>query len=463
MSEEQNNIQQESAQKELKQNDFMVEKIKQRPINKKKLIRRTLTTVFMAVMFGTIACVTFLFLEPIISNRLNPSEELKPEPIVFPETEDEISPEDMLLESSQESILTFDEENEVSETDVGTMEEPTLEEQIYKILEKDLPDKNDYIQIYNVLSRYVRDLNPYMVTVTGVSSNRDWFDDVLENKSQVSGVVIGNNGWDILIIADYTRLEKADVLDVTLYNNVTVNAELKRYDKYTGLAILGVKIEDLPEEYLEGENGAKVASLQFSGYNRNVGMPVIALGSPMGNPGSIGYGIINSLSGQQTNVDTNYRLLSTDIIGSSSASGALFNMQGQVVGFITTGKGSSDMQNLITAYSLGELRAKIEKMINGEEIAYLGVTGLDVTSDAHLRLGVPYGAYVRKTEMDSPAMLAGIRSGDVITKIGTTIVSSYGEYIDALLNYQPGDYVEIVIMRQNQTDYTQLELRVTLQ
>ena len=54
------------------QPDFMREKIKQKPVNKRKLLRRTLITVAMAVVFGLVACVTFLILEPVISNKLYP-------------------------------------------------------------------------------------------------------------------------------------------------------------------------------------------------------------------------------------------------------------------------------------------------------------------------------------------------------------------------------------------------------
>ena len=66
---------QENKQKE--QNDvsekkFMIEKIKERPVNKKKLLRRTLITASMAVIFGLVACFTFLVLEPVISNWLYP-------------------------------------------------------------------------------------------------------------------------------------------------------------------------------------------------------------------------------------------------------------------------------------------------------------------------------------------------------------------------------------------------------
>lgn len=79
------------------QNSFLVEKIKERPINRKKLLRRTLITASMAVIFGLIACFTFLVLEPVISNWLYPEEE--PQIIVFPEDQEEMSPEDMLAEN----------------------------------------------------------------------------------------------------------------------------------------------------------------------------------------------------------------------------------------------------------------------------------------------------------------------------------------------------------------------------
>ena len=81
--------------------DFMKETIKQRPLNRRKLVRRMLLTVAMAVIFGLVACVTFLLLEPVINNKLYPEEE--PDPVVFPEEpkENEILPEDMIVDESQ--------------------------------------------------------------------------------------------------------------------------------------------------------------------------------------------------------------------------------------------------------------------------------------------------------------------------------------------------------------------------
>ena len=79
-------------------NDFMIEKIKERPINRRKLLRRTLTTALMAVIFGLIACVTFLLLEPIISHWLYP-EPAEEHMVLFPEEREEMEPEDMLSDN----------------------------------------------------------------------------------------------------------------------------------------------------------------------------------------------------------------------------------------------------------------------------------------------------------------------------------------------------------------------------
>ena len=79
-----------------KDTSFISEKIKQRPINRKKLLRRTIITVSLAVVFGMVACLTFLVLQPVFNDRLYP--ESSPEKISFPEesAKDELTPEECL-------------------------------------------------------------------------------------------------------------------------------------------------------------------------------------------------------------------------------------------------------------------------------------------------------------------------------------------------------------------------------
>lgn len=141
---------------ETNQDNFMIEKIKQRPINKPRLIRRTLITVSMAVIFGLIACFTFLVLEPVISNWLYPEEES--EAIIFPEEPEEMLPEEMLEEYIQPSpspspTPALEEQLQPEKVELD-------ENQIQDILNRVVLDMGDYRQIYNVLSDYVKQAQP---------------------------------------------------------------------------------------------------------------------------------------------------------------------------------------------------------------------------------------------------------------------------------------------------------------
>lgn len=428
------------------QNDFLIEKIKERPINRRKLIRRTITTAAMAVIFGLIACFTFLVLEPIISNWLYPEEDSQI--VAFPEDQEEISPEDMLVE---DPMHTQEPEWENIELE---------EEQIQKILSKVTLDTDNYKQIYGSLSSYAKELNQSMVTITGVTSNTDWFNNVQQSRNQASGVIIFNNGKEVLVLVEYTPLRNAESLTLTFFNNIQAKAYLKTQDIATNLAVIAVDLDELPEEFVE--NDLKIAPLGASNLSSIVGTPVVALGSPMGTSGSLGYGMVSATSGQQTEVDTHYKLLQTDIVGSQNAGGILFNLQGQVVGIITNNKSGSDMKNMITAYGISELKRRIEKMSNGESFAYLGINGVDVTRDANEELGVPYGAYVKGVEMDSPAMLAGIRQGDVLVGLKDEDIDSFSEYVTNLLQCRPGESVKLIVMRQAQNEYKELTFTVVL-
>lgn len=440
------------------QNDFMIEKIKERPVNKKKLLRRTVTTASMAVIFGLIACFTFLVLEPVISNFLYPEEE--PQIVVFPEDQEEMSPEEMLADNmEQEQQIQQQIQEQIQQL---APENSGLQmEQIQEILEGVTFDMDNYKQMYSSLSMYTQELNQYMVTVTGISSNVDWFNNVQESEHQASGVIIANNGKELLILVDYEPLEEVESLSLTFYNNEQVSASVKGRDADTNLAVLAVELTKLSEEFIN-EN-LKIATLGSSNAKTIVGTPVVALGRPMGTAGSLGYGMVTSASVGLSDVDTNYKLLQTDITGSQNAGGVLFNMHGHVLGIITNKRGNSDMKNMITAYGITDLKKRIEKMSNGEKIPYLGISGVDVTREANSELGVPFGAYITEAEMDSPAMQAGILQGDILVKLAEETVESYKDYTSALMQMQVGDTVNVTVMRQVQDEYKEMKFEVVLE
>lgn len=440
---------------EQNQDNFMIEKIKQRPINKRRLIRRTVVTASMAVIFGLIACFTFLVLEPVISNWLYPEE--KPEAIIFPEEPEEMLPEEMLEEYIQPSPSPSPSPEPEEDTEPERVE--LDEEQVQEILDQVILDIDDYQQLYKVMSEYVNQLRQCMVVVTGTNSNTDWFANVYESKSEASGTIIGNNGKELLILTDYNSVKKADHLTVTFFNNVQADAQMVQYHTDSNLAVLSVGLNLLNPDIVESLH---IAELGFSMQRNLVGSPIVALGSPMGSCGTVGYGMITSSGNTVTLTDVNFKLMLTDIYGSQNAGGVLFNMKGQIVGYITTGKTGSDMRNVISAYGISDLKLLITRLTEGSKIPYLGIRAVDVPREANEQSQVPFGAYVREVDMDSPAMLAGVQSGDVIVGVGLLSVTGMDDYTDYLVKCNPKDTLTLRVMRQSQGEYKEMTFEVVV-
>lgn len=450
------------------QNDFMVEKIKVKPVNKKKLIRRTLITISMAIIFGMVACVTFLVLEPVISNWLNPDEEPQVEIVAFPEDREEMSPEEMLAENlPTESPSPSPSPPPSPEPDAEEAPEESQapvelgEEQIQKILDRVVLDLDGYKELYSALGGYAESLRRYMVTVTALTSNIDWLDSVQESKNQCSGVIVNENGMELLILADYSAIGSAERLVLTFYDDSQAEAQIKQINAETNLAVLSVPLENLSEG-IKAEETLPIVQFGYSSGRSLAGTPVVVVGSPMGTANSVGYGMITASTAVLSMTDRNYRLILTDITGSQNASGVIFDLQGQMLGIITNSKTGSDMRNLITAYGITELQKTVEKMSNAAPIAYLGINGGDVPKEANLEYGVPYGAYVEEVDMDSPAMQEGIQRGDVITGMDDKSVTNFSMYSNILMQMEPGQIVTVTVMRQAQDEYKEMEFSVEL-
>ncbi|MBQ9142222.1 MAG: serine protease [Lachnospiraceae bacterium] len=432
--------------------DFVIEKIKERPVNRKKLVRRSFITAAMAVLFGLIACFTFLVLEPVISNWLYPQE--GPNLVIFPEEQEEMEPEEMLsdnipVEATAEPTITS---KPIFPSDAKT-------EQMQELLNYITLDVEHFAQMYKALNEQVKELNRYMVTITAVEATTDWLQNVTKSQTIGSGVVIGNNGKELLILTNYNYLKNADSLQATFSNGASVEAKIKQQHIASDVVVLSVNLNIL---------GNKIESIPIATFGSTstqslLCTPVVAMGNPMGEQGSIGYGMITSESGQITMVDANYKLLMTDIYGSQNASGFLFNLKGQVIGMITTRKNTSDMRNMITAYAISDLKKIISNLSKGTRIAYLGITGTDVSQEANMEGQVPLGVYVKDVAMGSPAMQAGIQPGDIITGMGNTVVSNFVNYFSAITNMESGETVRIRIMRQFQSEYKEMEFNIVLE
>ena len=439
--------QDENNKEKLANTAFISEKIKQRPVNRKKLIRRTIITVSLAVVFGIVACFTFLLLQPVFSDKLYP--ETEPELVSFPEesASDELTPEEM-----------FADDNEIAAVEAMSLE-ANQKDQIDQAIANYTFTSYDYSQMMASLKNVALEASRSIVQVTAITSDTNWFNSSYESSGSTSGLIVADNGNYYFILVHAAAVEQAESIEVTFFDNSKALAYSKLSDSTTGLAVLSLRKTQLTTETKE-----KVvpATLGSSNTNSFTGLPVIAIGNPIGVQGSISYGIVTSEKKTIDLPDSAYKLITTDINGSSMGSGVIINLRGQVIGIIDMSRRPEDLSDNICAIGITELKPLIEDLSNGKERAFLGIHGTTVPLDIQEKQKIPAGAYVIKTEMSSPAMKAGIQSGDIIVSVGDDEIITYEQLINRLAQFSPDDIITVTVMRQAPTDYIDMEIEITL-
>lgn len=421
---------------------FINEKIKEKPLNKKRIVFRVVFCVAMAVVFGVVAALVFTLVQPRFEELLYPQEP----PLVS-------IPRDDVLETEQteetETMIPETETEEAKEPETELVQEPA--EQPVKTFEPE-----DYQALQNKLYAVGKEANRAIVTVTGVKSDTDWFQNPYESKGQASGLIVARNGGELLILTERKVIADVEEIYVTFINEVTVAASMKKYDGNTGIAILSVPVAQITQGTL---NAIQIANLGNS-LATTQGTLAIAIGSPLGTNYSILTGTITSATNSICTIDNNYTVFTTDIVGSSNGSGVLVNVAGEVIGLVMQGYSSAGDANTLTAISISELKAIIEMLSNGKDVPYLGLELTTVTNDIAKEYDMPKGVYIKEVKMDSPAMAAGLQSGDVLTKMDGDSIFTVDGYENRLLELTPGDTVKITVERQGTDGYTEIDCEV---
>ncbi|MCR5525898.1 MAG: S1C family serine protease [Lachnospiraceae bacterium] len=420
---------------------FITETIKDKPLDKKRLMERMLMTLASAALFGGVAAVVFsAIVKPMMPNN------------------NEIR---VVSIPADENSASTSEESDGSE-DAGVSENAVSDNKptqiINNITEKVSLTTEDYKELYKSLGEAADEAERSIVTVTGVASDTDWFENTVKDSSTSAGVIVANNGRELLILVDSDATDKADTITVTFKDSKTAEAEIKKVDYNTGLEIIAVPMDSIDEDTMGIIAEAKLGDSKTESLTET---PVMAVGRPLGSSGTAAYGLITTSDRILNGTDRNFHLVSTDIYGSTDGSGAIFNYEGEVLGIISQKAASKDVENLISGYCISDLKEIIEDLSNGKSAACLGIEGTDVTASAHKEYDVPYGAYVKTVVMGSPAMNAGIQSGDVITKIGTMEIKDFSDYTKAIAAGQPEDDAIVTIQRYARGEYTEMTFDVT--
>lgn len=450
--------------------DFLQERIKERPVNKKKLLKKTIITAMMAVLFGLLACLSFLLLEPVLNNWLYPEE--APEIVTFPQEQEEMLPEDMLTEGgSTQPSETVRESGEEQSTQSWSQESPSVPQTNTEVAagndtDASVPDPLDtpddeeekfalkpYQTQYEELYNAYREICSSMVTVTAVYSDVDWFNNTYQSEGTTAGVIIANNNRELLILSKKLPLDMAENIRVTFYNGVNADAKIKEYDKNTDLAVFAVDLKYVGSSTLDYVTVAELGSSASSGI---IGTPVIAVGNLFGYKDNVCYGMVTSKGNNIALADNEYKLITTDIYASESPSGILVNLAGEVIGIIDNSYNNNDTKNLLSAVGITELKGMVTKLSNGEGIPYLGIYTQDITSQARLEMGLPQGAYIFDIDMDSPAMMNGIQKGDIIVQVGKQEIRSAADYMNALRDAVIDRNLNVVVQRASVNAYEEM-------
>ncbi len=348
-----------------------------------------------------------------------------------------------------------------------------------------LPDKED---IQNLLSNgetqvtiltkeetdltgVVADVMPSMVSITEyytVTSNY-WGQTISQDgEASGSGIIIGETGDEYIIVTNNHVVADADKLEITFIDNTTAPAYLKGLDADTDVAVIAVMKNDLDKDTIDQ---IRVAELGDSD-SLVLGQNVIAIGNALGYGQSVTTGIVSALDREVTTSDGNTQsYIQTDAaINPGNSGGALLNLAGQVVGINSNKIGGSSVEGMGYAIPISAVRETIEEFmgrdtlieIDEDDMGFIGIYMQEVTDEISQYYGIPVGIYVSDVIEDTGAYNAGIKTGDVIVNINGNTVKSIDALMKLMKYYAIGDDVDITFMRNEDGEYVEHTVTVTL-
>ena len=408
--------------KQLQKNEFVREKIKDKPKNYKRLWIKLLTAAGCGIVFALTAVLVMLFMLPTLRGKMQEN---------MPQTQ--LS--DSQTDDTQDTPAETQSEEDTQETQTQNKE--------FTI--------DDYQKIQTQLYTIGNLANKSIVTITSVVSDTDWFNNSYEREGQGSGTIIGDEDGKLLILTERRIIKDASKISVTFIDDTVAPAELIKYDGNTGLAVLEVEKTKMESSTLS------VIGVMSMGNSNSVhkGSIVIALGSPLGTNYSILTGSITSTSNEISTEDCNYSVYTTDIVANKNGSGILINTDGEMIGVVMQNY-SAASTGALTAVDANELKEIIALLSDSKDVPYLGVHISTVTEKIANTYGIPKGVYIKEVEMDSPAMNAGLQSGDVILKIDDQDITTADSYTEAVLGLTLKETYSVVFMREGSNGYKEL-------
>jgi serine protease Do len=287
----------------------------------------------------------------------------------------------------------------------------------------------------------VAEVAPAVVSIVVETVNYNWFWQAVPQTGAGSGIVISPDGY---IVTNNHVVEGAQKVTVTLSDGNAFAASVVGTDAQTDLAVVKINASNLAYLHLLSNSLEQLSVLD----------PVVAVGNALALPGGPTWttGVVSNLGRsieEETGVVLNDIIQTDAAINPGNSGGPLLDTAGQVVGINVAI--ASNAENIGFAISTDTAISVVQSLITEGKVVrpWLGVSVITVTStiQQYYNLSVDAGALITSVTSGSPADKAGLRAGDVITKIDDEDISTTENLVSALGSHKIGDQVEIVYYR----------------
>lgn len=330
--------------------------------------------------------------------------------------------------------------------------------------------------VVSISTKSVQEVQDYF----GVFRQYGYAPEEREVEGSGSGIIIGKNDNELLVVTNYHVVEDATTLSVGFIDGSAYEAKVKGYDSSKDLAVVAVAREDISKDTLAEISIATIGSSD----DLKVGEQVIAIGNALGYGQSVTTGIV---SAKNRRADSDYvqsydsndsdgnengiNLIQTDAaINPGNSGGALLNMNGEVVGINSAKLASTEVEGIGYAIAISDVSDILEDLMNQttrEKVedgnhGMIGISGSTVSQEGYQIYGIPQGVFVAEVTEGGGAEKAGIQKNSVITKFDGRTVTTINELLERLEYYAPGEEVEVTVQVPEGNGYKEEVVTVTL-
>lgn len=308
------------------------------------------------------------------------------------------------------------------------------------------------------------------ITDTMTVQQRDFFGrtQAYQTQSSGSGIIVGKNDTELLIATNNHVVAGSKDLTVTFSDEKDSSAAVKGTDSATDLAIIAVKLSDIPSDTM---SKIQIASVGNSD-DVKVGQQVIAIGNALGYGQSVTVGYVSAMNREITDESgIVHTYIQTDAaINPGNSGGALIDLQGNVIGINAAKTASTEVEGMGFAIPIshaqeilsGLMTKKTREAVDESAQGYLGIQGTNIDAGTSKAYGMPVGVYVYKIVPGGAAAASDLKEKDIITKFDGQSITTMEELKDMLTYYEGGSEITLTVQSLVNGAYVEHEVSVTL-